>query len=98
MSRCFSVLSEEPTEASGDNQAASAGGILCPRARGGCQHVDLAMSPILLGSGEQFFANIDMVKLGYRSTDNAEGDPRGSSQAELNRCSGEVRSGPKQVL
>jgi dihydrofolate reductase len=34
-------------------------------------HVHLALSPILLGSGEQFFANIDMVKLGYRSTEHA---------------------------
>jgi dihydrofolate reductase len=31
--------------------------------------VHLAISPILLGSGEQLFANIDMLKLGYRCTE-----------------------------
>jgi len=31
--------------------------------------VHLAISPILLGSGEQIFANIDMLKLGYRCTE-----------------------------
>lgn len=29
-------------------------------------HLHLAISPILLGSGEQLFANIDMLKLGYQ--------------------------------
>ncbi|HEX4836886.1 MAG TPA: dihydrofolate reductase family protein [bacterium] len=29
-------------------------------------HLHLAISPILLGSGEQLFADIDMVKLGYQ--------------------------------
>jgi dihydrofolate reductase len=33
--------------------------------------VHLAISPILLGSGEQLFANIDIVKLGYRRTEHA---------------------------
>jgi dihydrofolate reductase len=33
--------------------------------------VHLAISPILLGSGEQLFANIDMLKLGYRCTEHA---------------------------
>lgn len=28
----------------------------------------LAISPVLLGSGEQLFANIDMLGLGYRCT------------------------------
>lgn len=31
--------------------------------------VHLAISPIFLGSGEQLFANIDMLKLGYRCTE-----------------------------
>jgi dihydrofolate reductase len=31
--------------------------------------VHLAISPTLLGSGEQLFANIDMLKLGYRCTE-----------------------------
>ena len=31
-------------------------------------YVHLAISPILLGSGEQLFANIDMLKLGYQCT------------------------------
>jgi dihydrofolate reductase len=29
-------------------------------------HLHLAISPILLGSGEHLFANIDMLKLGYQ--------------------------------
>ena len=29
-------------------------------------YVNLAVSPVLLGSGEQLFVNIDMLKLGYR--------------------------------
>lgn len=29
-------------------------------------HLHLAISPLLLGSGEQLFANIDMLKLGYQ--------------------------------
>ena len=32
-------------------------------------YVHLAISPVLLGSGEQLFANLDMVKLGYRCTE-----------------------------
>jgi dihydrofolate reductase len=32
-------------------------------------HLHLAISPILLGSGEQLFANIDMLKLGYQSNE-----------------------------
>jgi dihydrofolate reductase len=32
-------------------------------------HVHLAISPTLLGSGEQLFANIDLPKLGYRCTE-----------------------------
>jgi dihydrofolate reductase len=29
----------------------------------------LAISPVLLGSGERFFADIDLLKLGYRCTE-----------------------------
>jgi dihydrofolate reductase len=32
-------------------------------------HLHLAISPIVLGSGEQLFANIDLVKLGYQVTE-----------------------------
>jgi dihydrofolate reductase len=32
-------------------------------------HLHLAISPILIGSGEQLFANIDLLKLGYRCTE-----------------------------
>jgi len=32
-------------------------------------YVQLAISPTLLGSGEQLFANIDLLKLGYRCTE-----------------------------
>lgn len=32
-------------------------------------HVHLAISPTLLGSGEQLFADIDLVKLGYQVTE-----------------------------
>jgi dihydrofolate reductase len=32
-------------------------------------HLHLAISPTLLGSGEQLFANIDLLKLGYRCTE-----------------------------
>ena len=32
-------------------------------------YLHLAISPILLGSGEQLFANIDMLKLGYQCTE-----------------------------
>jgi dihydrofolate reductase len=31
--------------------------------------IHLTISPVLLGSGEQLFANIDMLKLGYRCTE-----------------------------
>ena len=33
--------------------------------------VHLAISPTLLGSGEQLFTNIDVIKLGYRCTEHA---------------------------
>jgi dihydrofolate reductase len=32
-------------------------------------HLHLAISPILLGSGENLFANVDMLKLGYQCTE-----------------------------
>jgi dihydrofolate reductase len=32
-------------------------------------HVHLAISPVLLGSGEQLFGNLDLLKLGYRCTE-----------------------------
>jgi dihydrofolate reductase len=32
-------------------------------------YVHLAIAPILLGSGEQLFANIDLLKLGYQCTE-----------------------------
>jgi dihydrofolate reductase len=31
--------------------------------------IHLAISPIVLGSGEQLFSNIDLVKLGYQVTE-----------------------------
>lgn len=33
----------------------------------------IAISPVLLGSGEPLFANIDMLKLGYRCTEHVAG-------------------------
>ena len=32
-------------------------------------HLHLAISPIILGSGENLFANVDMLKLGYQCTE-----------------------------
>jgi dihydrofolate reductase len=34
-------------------------------------HLNLAISPVLLGSGEQLFSNIDMLKLGYECVEHA---------------------------
>jgi dihydrofolate reductase len=54
--------------------------------------LNLAISPVLLGSGEQLLGDIDLVKLGYTCTEHAAGERathvvlrRHASQAETGR-------------
>ena len=39
-------------------------------ARGSIDELHLAVRPVLMGSGENLFAGIDMAALGYRCTQN----------------------------
>jgi hypothetical protein len=36
--------------------------------------LNLAISPVLLGSGERFLGDIDLVKLGYTCTEHVAGE------------------------
>ena len=60
------------SEAAGDRDIRLGGGVATIRqylSAGLIDEMHLAISPILLGSGEHFLAGIDAVKLGYRCTE-----------------------------
>ncbi|MBV9457877.1 MAG: dihydrofolate reductase, partial [Bradyrhizobium sp.] len=65
---------ERAREAAGGKDIRLGGGVATVRQylrAGLIDEIHLAMAPTLLGSGESLFADIDLVKLGYRRTEHA---------------------------
>jgi dihydrofolate reductase len=63
---------ERAKEAAGDRDIRVGGGVATIRqylSAGLIDEMHIAISPVLLGSGERLFAGIDTIKLGYRCTE-----------------------------
>jgi dihydrofolate reductase len=63
---------ERATDAAGDKDIRVGGGVATVRQylhAGLIDEMHLAISPVLLGSGEHLFAGIDLLKLGYQCTE-----------------------------
>lgn len=66
------VALERAREAAGERDVRIGGGVSTVRQylkAGSIDRLHVAISPILLGSGEHLFANIDMLALGYRCSE-----------------------------
>jgi dihydrofolate reductase len=68
---------ERATAASGGKDIRIGGGVATIQQflrAGLVDEIHLAIAPILLGSGERFFADVDLLKLGYRCTEHVPTD------------------------
>jgi dihydrofolate reductase len=69
---CPGSALERATDAAGDKDIRVGGGVATVRQylrAGLIDEMHLAISPVLLGSGEHLVAGIDLLKLGYQCTE-----------------------------
>jgi len=68
---------QRATAAAGGRDVRIGGGVATIRQyleAGLIDELHLAISPVLLGAGERFFGDLDLVRLGYRCTDSTAGE------------------------
>jgi dihydrofolate reductase len=66
------VALQRAREAAGEKDVRLGGGVATVRqylSAGLVDELHLAISPVFLGSGEHFFAGIDLLRMGYRCTE-----------------------------